>query len=65
MDNSPRNKYTAKKVITVKTKNVVCPAIDQPVLFEHPRMYLEIQHDLVTCPYCETTYQLHKETNDE
>lgn len=65
MDNPSRSTYTAPKVITVKTKTVVCPAVDQPVLFEHPRMYLEIKHNLVTCPYCETTYQLHKETTDE
>ena len=56
MDNTHANTYTDPKVKTVQTQELSCPSIDEPVLFDHPRVYLKMKNNRVTCPYCETTY---------
>ena len=56
MDNTPRTPYTDQKVKTVQTLELSCPSMDQNVLFEHPRVFLKMKNNRVTCPYCETTY---------
>lgn len=64
MDKTLKKIYTKPKTVCVSSPDVVCPRPEKSVLFEHPRMYLKMKNNQVTCPYCETVYIL-KGSQDE
>ncbi|MDY0330417.1 MAG: zinc-finger domain-containing protein [Thiomonas sp.] len=49
-------------VVELKAKDLpaYCPNPNMPIWSSHPRVYLDVTHGEVACPYCGTRYRLAK-----
>lgn len=47
-------------VVELKAKDLpaYCPNPNMPVWSSHPRVFLDVTHGEVACPYCGTRYRL-------
>jgi uncharacterized Zn-finger protein len=53
----PKHSLSEEKIVVEQASlPLSCPLPGEPVRFQHPRVYLQVDQDQAVCPFCGTLY---------